>query len=62
MHSKFIFSDILGQRKQKNQRPYIQTGELPTCLYTYENNFAKYAKLNPHFLSLISYLSTVISV
>ena len=39
---------------RKNQRPYIQTGELPTCPYTYEINFAKYTKLNLHFLSLIT--------
>ena len=57
MHSKFWhFWYFRPNVNRNNQRPYIQTGELPTCLYTYEINFVKYKKLNPHFLSLISYI------
>ena len=50
MRSKFIFFGYFRPNvNRKNQRPYIQTGELPTCLYTYEITFAKHTKLNPHF-------------
>ena len=34
---------------RKNQRSYVQTGELPTCLYTYEINFAKNTNLTRIF-------------
>ena len=61
MHSKFNFFGYFRPKvNKKNQRPYIHTGELPTCLYIYEINFAKHTKLKPHFLSLISFHSTVI--
>ena len=54
MRIKFdLFGCFRPNVNKKNQRSYIQTGELPTCLDTYEIYFAKYTnKLNPHFLSL----------
>ena len=58
----YLFGYFRPNVNRKNQRPYIQTGELPTCLYTYEIKFTKYTKLNPHFLSLISYYNTVIEI